>query len=53
MMMLAAEAKVGDLFINAEQTLPMCQMFVKLGHPQPPTPLQTDNLTPFGVVKIK
>jgi hypothetical protein len=39
----AAEAKLGALFINAKTAVSMHQMLVELGHPQPHTPMQTNN----------
>jgi hypothetical protein len=39
----AAEAELGALFINAKTVISMHHMLEELGHPQPPTPMQTDN----------
>jgi hypothetical protein len=39
----AAEAEIGSLFINAQTSLPLRVALTELGHPQPPTPIQTDN----------
>jgi hypothetical protein len=41
----AMEAELSTLFINAKTTVTMCHMLKELGHPQPPTPMQTDNKT--------
>jgi hypothetical protein len=41
----AAEAELGALFINAETAVSMHHTLKELGHPQPPTPIQTDNKT--------
>ncbi len=41
----AAEAELGALFINAKTAISMCHTLKQLGHPQPPTPMQTDNKT--------
>jgi hypothetical protein len=41
----AAEAELGALFINAKTAVSMQQTFQELGHPQPLTPMQTDNAT--------
>jgi hypothetical protein len=41
----AAEAELGALFINAKTAISMRHMLEELGHPQPPTPMQTDNKT--------
>jgi hypothetical protein len=35
----AAEAEVIGLFMNAQETVPIRQCLLDLGHPQPPTPL--------------
>jgi hypothetical protein len=49
----AAEAKLGALFINAKQAIPMRTTLEELGHKQPPTPIQTGNSTASGVVNNK
>jgi hypothetical protein len=49
-MSLVAEAKVGALFINRREAVPARHVLKFLGHPQPPTPMQTDNMTALGVV---
>ena len=41
----AAEAELGALFINAKTAVSMRHTLVELGHPQPRTPIQTDNKT--------
>jgi hypothetical protein len=41
----AAEVELGVLFINAKTAISMCHMLEELGHPQPPTPTQSDNKT--------
>ena len=46
----AAEAKLGALYINAREAVPQRQLLEEMGHPQPPTPMQTDNSTALGVV---
>jgi len=38
-----AEAELGALFLNAQTIYPICTALEELGHPQPATPLQTDN----------
>jgi hypothetical protein len=45
----AAEAELADLFLNGKETCPLCACLQELGHPQPPTPLQTDNSTASGI----
>jgi hypothetical protein len=37
----AVKAELGALFINAKTTVAMRHMLEELGHPQPPTPMQT------------
>ncbi len=49
-MSLAAEAELGVLYINACEAVPMQNLLQGMGHPQPPTPTQTDNSTALGVV---
>ena len=44
----AADAEIGALFINARQAIPARMAAEELGHPQPPTPVQTDNTTALG-----
>jgi hypothetical protein len=46
----AAEAKLGALYINAHETIPMGHLLKEMDHKQPPTPIQTDNSTAHGVV---
>ena len=44
----AAEAKIGAIFINAKDALPIRTILEGLGHPQPPTPIQVDKTTTVG-----
>jgi hypothetical protein len=46
----AAEAKLGVLYINTCEAVPCQTLLHEMGHPQPPTPIQTDNSTALGVV---
>jgi len=46
----AAEAELGALFHNGKEACPLRIALEELGHTQPPTPLQTDNSTAFGVI---
>jgi len=41
----AAEAELGALFINAKTAVSMRKTLIELRHPQPRTPMQTDNAT--------
>ena len=46
----AAEAETGGLFINGQEIISIRRILHSLGHPQPPTPLKTDNSTSYGFV---
>ena len=46
----AAEAEVGALFDNTKHGTIIRTTLEELGHPQPPTPVQTDNSTASGIV---
>jgi hypothetical protein len=39
-----AEAELGAPFINTKTAILVCLMLVELGHPQPCTTMQTDNV---------
>jgi hypothetical protein len=41
----AAEAELGTLFINAKMAVSIQRTLEEMGHPQTPTPIQTDNST--------
>eukprot|EP00957_Ditylum_brightwellii_P206597 15349148-Ditylum_brightwellii.AAC.1 len=41
----ASEAELAELFYKPVEAAPLCITLEKLGHPQPPTPLITDNNT--------
>ncbi len=49
----AAEAELGALFMNAKEAVYLQRILAKMGHPQPKTPIQTDNSTPEGVINSK
>ena len=49
----ATEAELGGLFINAREAVHIRNILTEMGHPQPPTPIQTDNATANGVVNNK
>jgi len=49
----AAEAELGSLFFNAKEGVYLRQILIEMGHLQPRTPLQTDNMTVEGVIKNK
>jgi hypothetical protein len=44
----AAEAEIGAVFIDAKEGAVLCTTLEELGHPQPPTPMETDNTTATG-----
>jgi hypothetical protein len=44
----AAEAVIGAVFINVKEGAVLRTTLQELGHPQPPTPLETDNTTATG-----
>jgi hypothetical protein len=46
----AAEAKLGALYINAHEAIPLQQVLEEMDHKQQPTPIQTDNSTAHGIV---
>ena len=46
----AAEAELAALFINDREAIPARMALETMGHPQPRTPMQTDNSTACGVV---
>jgi hypothetical protein len=45
----ATEAEVGALFYNAQECCPIRNTLEALGHPQPATPIQTDNQVAKGI----
>jgi hypothetical protein len=49
-MSLAAEAELGALYLNAKEAAYLGQILAEMGHPQPRTPIQTNNLTVEGVI---
>jgi hypothetical protein len=46
----ATKAKLGALYTTAKKMLPLCQILIEMGWPQPCTPIQTDNSTAIGVI---
>jgi len=46
----ATKAKVGALFYNAQDGTMLRTTLKELGHPQPATPIQTDNAVADGIV---
>jgi hypothetical protein len=49
----ASEAEIGGLFINVKAAIPIRQTLIEMGHPQPPTPTQTDNSTAHQLISNK
>jgi hypothetical protein len=49
----AAEAEVGALYINCREAITAHHTLEFMGHPQPPTPMQTNNITVLGVVSYQ
>jgi hypothetical protein len=45
----AAEAELGALFHNGKEACSIRTTLEEMGHPQPPTPIETDNNTAAGV----
>jgi hypothetical protein len=46
----AAESEIGAVFINAKEGAVLRTALEKLGHPQPPTPMETYNTTAKGYI---
>ena len=46
----ASEAEVAGLYMNAHEAVPMRQALIEMGHPQPATPMKTDNSTATGIL---
>jgi hypothetical protein len=49
----AAEAEIGSIFSNAKDAAPLRVVLEEMGHNQPPTPIQTENSTAYGIVNNK
>jgi hypothetical protein len=47
-----AEAEIGAVFINAKDGAVLLTTLEELGHPQPPTPMETDNTTATGYSNV-
>jgi hypothetical protein len=47
----AAEAEIGALFLNAKEGVNIRNILKEMGHPQPATPMQTDNTTAHGILR--
>ncbi len=49
----AAEAELGALYLNAKEVAYLQQILAEMGHPQPRTPIQTNNKMAEGVINHK
>jgi hypothetical protein len=49
----AAEAKLGALYLNAKEAVYLRHILEEMGHPQPKTPMQSENRTVEGVINNK
>jgi hypothetical protein len=49
----AAKAELSALYLNAKEAVYLRQILIKMGHPQPQAPIQTDNATAEGVTNKK
>ena len=49
-MSAASEAEIAAAYVNARLGIPIRITLMELGHPQPPTPLEIDNTTAFGIL---
>jgi hypothetical protein len=49
-MQSATEAEFGGLYMNAKEAVPMRITLEELNHPQPATPIRTDNSTADGIM---
>jgi hypothetical protein len=45
----ATKAELAGVFHNGKEACPLRACLTELGHPQPPTPIQTDNSTAAGI----
>ncbi len=52
-MSLAAEAKLGASYLNTKEAVYLQQILEEMGHPQPKTPIQTDDTTAEGIINKK
>ncbi len=52
-MSLAVEAELGAPYLNAKEAAYLRQILAEMGHPQPQTPIQTNNSTAEGVINHK
>jgi hypothetical protein len=48
----AAKAELGALYTTAKEMVPLHQTLIKMGWPQPRTPIQMDNSTAVGITNL-
>jgi len=48
-----AKAKIGALYTNARKGVEERKILRAMGHPQPPTPVQTDTSTAEGIINLR
>jgi hypothetical protein len=48
----AAKAELGALYTTAKEMVPLRQTLIKMGWPQPRTPIQMDNSTTIGITNL-
>jgi hypothetical protein len=46
----AAESETGGVYMNGKESIPIRTTASERGHPQPPTPIKTDNTTVHGIL---
>ena len=46
----SAEAETGAIFLNGHQAILVRTALIKMGHPQPPTPIKTDSATSYSIL---
>ena len=46
----AAEAETGVIYLNVQQAVPIRTDLIEMGHTQPPTPINTNSLTSYGIL---
>ena len=49
----AAEAELGALYLNPKEVAYLQQILAEMGHPQPQTPIQTNNTMAEGIINHK
>jgi hypothetical protein len=49
----AAEAEIAPLYTNARKGVEERNILEEMGHPQPPTPVQTDNSTADDIINSR